>query len=289
MNPEDKRLAREALVRNKLTVDQVSEIQTECDATARSFTEVAIGRGWLRLADVKALTASPAPVKAPSPSPEKGPGSASLRPAEAARAPAAPAPPERLRRREGAQAGSHRPSGAESAPPSAKAAVSPLFPILIAAALVILIALLVTTLVSLLERSRREREQAVESAKMVADAERKSAQARQDYQRRTLEERDTRARAALEKARAALKRAEDPRAERTFDDPLVEATLNYDTYLDINPNDAAVLVERSRVHAHRRTYPKAVDDLERAVALDPTLEPKVRENLRMLRMMLPKK
>jgi tetratricopeptide (TPR) repeat protein len=141
------------------------------------------------------------------------------------------------------------------------------------------------------ERSRRDREQAGVAARLAAEADRQARLARLDYERKIVDEREGRARKALEKARAALRRAEAPAppGERTFDDPLVEATMHYNVYLDVHPDDAAGLVERSRVHALRRTYQRAVDDLERAIALDRSLEPKVRENLEMLRRMLPKK
>jgi len=47
MNDKDKAVAREALERKQLTIEQVEEIRAEVDRTGRSFREIALSKGLL--------------------------------------------------------------------------------------------------------------------------------------------------------------------------------------------------------------------------------------------------
>lgn len=60
MTPEDRALARDLLIQNRLTIEQVTELQKECDATGRGFRDVALAKGLL-----KPEKAAPAPAPAP--------------------------------------------------------------------------------------------------------------------------------------------------------------------------------------------------------------------------------
>lgn len=68
MTPEDRALARDLLLKNALTIEQVTELQQECDRTGRSFSQVAAARGLLKPAPAAAPPA-PAPPPPPMPAP----------------------------------------------------------------------------------------------------------------------------------------------------------------------------------------------------------------------------
>ncbi|MBI3857488.1 MAG: hypothetical protein HY293_17545 [Planctomycetes bacterium] len=51
MNDRDKAVARWALQRNRLTIDQVEQIRVEVDRSGRPFKDVAVGRGLLSASD----------------------------------------------------------------------------------------------------------------------------------------------------------------------------------------------------------------------------------------------
>lgn len=64
MTPQDRTLAREALLRKKLSIEQVTELQKECETSRASFAQAAVRRGLLSAEDVDSIlgaTAPPAP------------------------------------------------------------------------------------------------------------------------------------------------------------------------------------------------------------------------------------
>jgi tetratricopeptide (TPR) repeat protein len=254
LSPEDRQIAREALARKKLTIDQVGELQKECEATGKPFAQAAIGRGFLRLSDIRDLQALPA---APAPVPEP------------------PAPPS--------------PSPAPAGRPIPPA----LYPVLIGAVLVLLVPLTVSSIRQLYQRRQDDPRTAAETMANLADAERKARETRIEYDQRRVAEREARARASLEKARSLMKRVTDLRSqgkgEAEIYTPLLEAAIAFGAYLEIHPEDADALVERADAHALARLYERAVQDLERAISIRKELEPSLRDRLTMLRLLLPKR
>lgn len=61
MNDQDKALARWALERKRLSIEQVEEIRAEADRTGRRFREIAVARGLLSAGDFRAA----APIRIP--------------------------------------------------------------------------------------------------------------------------------------------------------------------------------------------------------------------------------
>ena len=61
MTPQDRTLAREALVQKKLTIEQVTELQKECERSRSSIADAAVRRGLLTPDDVAALLGAAAP------------------------------------------------------------------------------------------------------------------------------------------------------------------------------------------------------------------------------------
>jgi tetratricopeptide (TPR) repeat protein len=51
MTDQDKAIARWALRRKRLSIDQVEQIRSECDRSGRSFQDIAVGRGLLAAED----------------------------------------------------------------------------------------------------------------------------------------------------------------------------------------------------------------------------------------------
>jgi hypothetical protein len=65
---------------------------------------------------------------------------------------------------------------------------------------------------------------------------------------------------------------------------LVEATIAFNGYLDSHPQDAPVLVERSRAYELRRDFERALADLDRAIELEKDLAAKLDGKLQELRL-----
>ncbi|HZE97903.1 MAG TPA: hypothetical protein VE981_12820 [Planctomycetota bacterium] len=159
---------------------------------------------------------------------------------------------------------------------------------LLAASLVIFMALLIATTAHLQERSRKDEELAVGSSRNMSETERKSAQARKGYDRSIIQARETRAKEALAKARAAMARA-DTALKTAPQSPeislaLDEAFTNYNVYLESLPDDADVRIERSRTHTLRRNYDLAIADLERAAQLKPAAAKACQDQISQLRL-----
>jgi tetratricopeptide (TPR) repeat protein len=165
--------------------------------------------------------------------------------------------------------------------------------VLLACSLVIFAGLLIASALQIGERSKKDDALAVATSKNMAEADRKSAEARRAYQRSLIETREARAREALARARAA-KALADEKLRKEVGSPeaaphLNEAFSQYNTYLDILPDDAAVRVERADIHELRRNYDRAIDDLERAIELKRELEPALKDRIIQLRLLLPRK
>jgi tetratricopeptide (TPR) repeat protein len=62
MTPQDRTLAREALLLQKLTIEQVTELTQECGASGRPFAEVAIARGFLSADQIASILGKNPPV-----------------------------------------------------------------------------------------------------------------------------------------------------------------------------------------------------------------------------------
>jgi tetratricopeptide (TPR) repeat protein len=155
------------------------------------------------------------------------------------------------------------------------------------ASLLIFLGLLIATLIYRFDRSRRDRELELETADSRLQYERSAQEANQAYHRRRLAQTQTEARTALERAREALawiddRIAKDP-TDPTLHDRAVEATIALNQFLESFPDDAPALSLRARSWEFRRNYDFALRDLERALVLQPTLEPEVRKRLELLR------
>ncbi len=163
----------------------------------------------------------------------------------------------------------------------------PLYPALLGASALIFLGLLVATIVYRLDRSRKDRELEVESARAQAESERQAREAGLAYHQRRLAEREAEARAAGDRGRQALAWIEerigtDP-TDPTIYDRAVQATLDLNLFLRDFPDDPDALVLRSRSWELRRNYAEALGDLERALRIKPALEPAVRVRLGILR------
>jgi tetratricopeptide (TPR) repeat protein len=211
MTPADRKLARDLLSRNRLTLEQVTSLKEECDRTGRPFAALAAERGLIRAEET----------------------------------PAAPRPAR-------------------------------LFLGLLVASLAIFAGLLAWSVGQIRAGGRREQSLADESARSMAEADRMYERVRRDYARKVLAEREVQANTSLEKARADMAFAEERLREAPappdLDFRLVEATLAFNRYLEIHPEDAAVLAQRARAHELRGHLVRAVEDLERALELRPDLE-----------------
>jgi tetratricopeptide (TPR) repeat protein len=178
------------------------------------------------------------------------------------------------------------PPPAPPTPPPARTRPAP-YPVLLGASLLILAALLVATIIYRFDRSRKDLALEEETARSRLETERKVLETKIAYDRRRLAEIEASARAALERARAALawidlRIGQDP-ADPTIHDRAMEAKLAADLFLEAFPEDAPALALRSRAWELRRNYDEALRDLERALSLKPDLEPAERRRLELLR------
>lgn len=186
-------------------------------------------------------------------------------------------------------------AAAPSSPPARPVVPPPrrkiplLYEILIVVTLLIMLGVPVS-IWRLIQTSRKDVELALETERSNLEADRKAGQARAGYQRSLVEARETRAREALQKARAAMVRAESrlsagPAApEVTL--ALNEAFIGYNTYLDVLPDDADVRVERARTHELRRNYDLAIADLERVIELRPDSAKTYKDKISQLRLFI---
>ncbi|HEV3029828.1 MAG TPA: hypothetical protein VG457_19770 [Planctomycetota bacterium] len=198
-----------------------------------------------------------------------------------------------------ARPGSSKPASRPAPPPPAPVLPPPasretrfpaLYPALLTASFVIFSILLILSLNKLKENSSKDQDLAVEQSKVITEAERKAAEARQGYQRSIIETREARAKEALAKAREAMARV-DQRMKAVAASPeitlaLNEAFVGYNTYLDVLPDDADVRIERARTHQLRRNYDLAITDLERAAQLQPERAQALQDQVSQLRLLL---
>lgn len=235
MTPDDRTLAREALIRNQLTIEQVTELQKACEASGRSFAHTAIERSLLSPDEVASILGPP------------------------------PAP------------------------------TSPVFHGLLVATLVVLVLIVVVAVLHQLRRVRTDNRLAEESIEARTRAEQQAREAAIAYQRSRIANRELDAQRALEKARGVMKFAEErireAPAEPQLHSHLVEATIGFNTFLQEHPDDAAVLVERSRAYELRRDFERSLADLDRAIEIQKDLAPKLDVKVQELRLQVarPKK
>jgi len=168
----------------------------------------------------------------------------------------------------------------------------PIFDIVQAASAALILVLLTLTVWWIVGRSRRDEQRDEDSLRRVMEAERLNQQVRHDYGLKVVEQREKGAQEALAKARTSMKAAEE-KAVSAPDDPelyirLVEASLGFNAYLDVHPEDAPVLTERARAWELRGIAERAIADLERACSLRPDLEPALRTRIETLRPRPPK-
>jgi tetratricopeptide (TPR) repeat protein len=174
---------------------------------------------------------------------------------------------------------------AAPAPPKVK--IPLLYEILIVLTLLIVVGVPVS-IWRLIQTSRKDVELALESEKSSVDADRKAGEARAGYQRELIMNRDARAGEALGRARAAMARvtpSSDPKAP-DIALALNEAFVGYNMYLDVNPDDAAVRIERAKTHELRRNYDLAIADLERVIQLQPASAKMFQDKIAQLRLFL---
>jgi hypothetical protein len=156
---------------------------------------------------------------------------------------------------------------------------------LLASSALIFGALLILTIHRANERSQHDEELAVATSKNMSEAERKASEARVGYQRTIVNERESRAREGLRKARAAMARVTDPGTPESTQ-ALNEAFIGYNAYLEVLPDDVDVRIERAKTHELRRNYDLAITDLERAAALKPEQAPALKDRVAQLRLLL---
>jgi tetratricopeptide (TPR) repeat protein len=174
---------------------------------------------------------------------------------------------------------------AAPAPPKVK--IPLLYEILIVLTLLIVVGVPVS-IWRLIQTSRKDVELALESEKSSVDADRKAGEARAGYQRELIMNRDARAGEALGRARAAMARvtpSSDPKSP-DIAQALNEAFVGYNMYLDVNPDDAAVRIERAKTHELRRNYDLAIADLERVIQLQPASAKMFQDKIAQLRLFL---
>ncbi|HXX94404.1 MAG TPA: hypothetical protein VEN81_12280 [Planctomycetota bacterium] len=234
MSPEDRTLAREALIRRRMTIEQVTELQRESESTGRTFGQLALARRLLSPEEIASYLGAPSP----------------------AAAAAAPAPRA--------------------------------FHGLLAGTLAILGLLLVISAFHMIQKSEQDRRLAEESTIERAKAEQQARDAALAYQRSRIANRDVEAAEALKKARSIMTFAEErlreAPGEPQLHPQLVEATIGFNGYLEVFPEDATVHVERSRAYELRRDYERALADLDRAIELKRDLAPGLDRKLQELRL-----
>jgi tetratricopeptide (TPR) repeat protein len=153
---------------------------------------------------------------------------------------------------------------------------------------VIFAGLLFVTIYKMRERTQKDNDLAEESARMMVESERRSTEARRNYEQGIQNEREEAARKKLVYARAAITRAAaKSSADATAD--LNEAFVGYNAVIEVFPQDPDLRIERSRVHEARRNYDRAVEDLERAILLKKTLEPALRDKIDQLKLLIARK
>jgi hypothetical protein len=129
-----------------------------------------------------------------------------------------------------------------------------------------------------------------ENARFRIETERRSYQARKDFEAGVVARDEAQAKAALEKGRAALRAAEDvaARGAKPPVETLNEAVVGISAWLDRHPDDVDVLLERARACELRRFLDRALADLEKASSLRPSLAPQLAPRLEAIRAQLPK-
>jgi hypothetical protein len=171
--------------------------------------------------------------------------------------------------------------------------LSPLYLGLLIASFFIFAGLLIASLFKLEERSRRDEELMLETARSNAEADRKGGEARRGYTQSLIQGKEAQAREHLGRARAAMARVDSILNTGTLPPELTlllnDAYVGYNAYLAVLPDDAVVLVERAKTHEMRRNYDLAIADLERAIQLKPEMEVPMKSRIAQLKLLVARK
>jgi hypothetical protein len=250
MNDQDKAVAREALERKQLTIEQVEAIRAEVDRTGRSFREIAVTRGLL-------------------PKPEQR--SSLLDLPWTSRGLLWQALLD-LRKK-------------SSIPPLYFGLLAGSFVIFSGLLIFTVVKLqersrrdedLVLETVRSNKEAHRQGAEARRGYTMGVLTE-KETQAREQL---------ARARAAMARVESILQSGTLP-PELTLH--LNDAFVGFNAYLSEFKDDAFVCVERARTHELRRNFDLAIADLEHAVAVKPELEPGLKSRIAQLRLLVARK
>jgi tetratricopeptide (TPR) repeat protein len=169
-----------------------------------------------------------------------------------------------------------------------KKPIPTLYVVLLGCTLLIVLGVPISVL-RLFEHSKKDEQLALETERSRAEAERQASDASRGYKRAVISGNEAIARNHLDKARAAMARADKLTDPAQIAQALNEAFVGYNMYLQEMPDDADVRIERAGTHQARRNYDLAIADLERAITLRPDLEPAQRERIAQLRLFLARK
>lgn len=229
MKEQDKVIARWALQRKRLSIEQVEQIAAEAGKTGRSFKDVAVGRGLLSAQDFQA----PPPRKIPA-----------------------------------------------------------VYFVLMACSLLIFGGLLAATLILKDRVIKVTADEAYDIAQQHRQADREAGDASRNYNRAVNSSKEAAAREQLAKARDAMARADQMIRQGALPNMVAmvlnEAFVGYNMYLKELPDDAPVRVERARTHEMRKNYDLAIADLERAIQINPKLQPALKPRIDQLRLFVAK-
>lgn len=164
---------------------------------------------------------------------------------------------------------------------------APSFNLLLPASAVIVSVLFAGTWITLRDKWETDARKAAEAARIHSRADLLEQQVRIDYHRRRSQARAKEAQETLAKARAALAQAEELHRTAPSEPEsylkAAEATAAFTSYLEIQGDDAAVLVERARSWELRGSRNRAAADLEKALDQRPSMEPTLLPKIRALR------
>lgn len=174
-------------------------------------------------------------------------------------------------------------------PPPAPGRRNP-YPLLLVGSAAVIIGLFIATLSGMISEYLNRGDQAETSMNSVNEAEQLGRRTRQEYERRQVRDREAAAAESLRKAREAMGAVEKGGPDAAHDPQLyillVEARTAYDAYLEVHSGDAAVHAERARTWELLGNPKRELEDLERAVELDPGRDAQLGDRIASLRLRL---
>jgi hypothetical protein len=128
-----------------------------------------------------------------------------------------------------------------------------------------------------------------EVAKLRIETERRAYEARKVFERSVVARDDAQAKAAMDKGRAALSRAEEHVAagRKPPVEELNEAVIGLTTYLERHPDDVDALLRRARACELRRFLDRALADLQKVSELRPAKAAELAPRIEAIRKQLP--